>query len=261
MTAEPDLGGLRVLVPRPRPAGERTAEYLAMLGAKVAYHPALAIRCIPAAGAAQAGDTQYNNADLVVFVSVNSVQCLGAEPGQPETLCGPDTLVATMGGATASACADLGIEVSFMPRGSADSEGLIRALDGTGWEGKKVVIVRGRGGRDEIREYLQRQGAQVSYLEVYERQVASAPSAHDLDRWGVDGFHAVVVSSVALFEALLTVLDNKAEKILEASVLVCPSARVGDACRNLGFKRILIAQGPSDEETARALAQIASQGS
>ena len=256
MTAEPDLSGLRVLVPRPRPAGERTAEYLSRLGAEVEYHPALDIRCIPASAANNDGGLQRGDLDLVVFVSANAVHCLSDAPGDIAKLCGPGTLVATMGSATAAACAAAGIEVKFTPRKSVDSEGLIRALSGADWQGKNVVIVRGRGGREELRDYLESQGAQVDYLEAYERVTAAAPATAKIDRWCVAGFDAVVVSSAAVFDAMLEVFSDRAEELFISCFLVCPSVRVGNVCRHHGFDRILVAAGPGDGDTARALAQI-----
>ena len=261
MTADQNLCGLRVLVPRPRPRGEQTADYLERLGAEVEYVPTLEIRCVADFDGESKSLLHQGKADLVVFVSVNAVQCLGAVAKGFGNLLGPHTMVAAMGSATAAACVERGIDVSFTPKESVDSEGLIRALNGGDWSGRKVVIVRGRGGREKLREHLEGQGARVDYLEVYDRVPVAAPSDDQIDQWCDAGFDAMVISSVAVLDSVLTYFGQRAERLLGRCHLVCPSDRVGNSCRNLGFNHVLVAEGPGDDDIARALAQITRRGS
>lgn len=63
-------------------------------------------------------------------------------------------------------------------------------------EGKNILILRGVGGRELINSHLTNLGANVQYLEVYQRHLIPIPS-HSFEEWRQKGVDTVVVTSAS----------------------------------------------------------------
>lgn len=115
--------------------------------------------------------------DLLVFVSRYAVQRyveLAASAGQGILEWPSHTLAGTVGASSAQAVMDAGVpqgNVVHPPEGTLrqDSEALLSMLDGRGESLRRVLIVRGRQGRDWLASTLSARGAHVDLLPVYER--------------------------------------------------------------------------------------------
>lgn len=113
--------------------------------------------------------------DLAVFVSPNAVERFFAmRPGDAAQPWPVDTLAASPGPGTDSVLARLGVPDAqrITPAPDAvqfDSESLWQRLRTQDWQGRRVLIVRGDGGREWLATRLREAGAEVELLAAYTR--------------------------------------------------------------------------------------------
>jgi uroporphyrinogen III methyltransferase/synthase len=145
---------------------------------------------------------------------------------------------------------------------SFDSEGLYAAIEAslgaTSLEGKRVLIVRGDGGREWLADRLREAGAEVEAVAAYRRLVpepsiggwarvhallAGAPHAWLLtSSEGVRNLHELAQEHLTADEIVQ----------LKRAILVTPHPRIAQTARALGFDRITVS-GAGDERIVRAL--------
>jgi uroporphyrinogen III methyltransferase/synthase len=158
------------------------------------------------------------------------------------------------GSAAAAANDDAGVRF--------DSESLWVALEAkfgaTGFQGRRVLIVRGDGGREWLADRLREAGAQVEAVAAY-RRVVPEPSAQAWSRIRellASAPHAWLVTSsegVRNLSELARAHLSEGERAALAHVpLVAPHPRIAETARGLGFDRIT-ASGPGDERVAAAM--------
>ncbi len=143
-----------------------------------------------------------------------------------------------------------------------DSEALFAALDAqigiASLAGRRVLIVRGDGGREWLADRLREAGAQVEPVAAYRRVLpAPAPQTWEAVRRLLAGApHAWLVTSsegVRNLAALAETHLSEAEQAqLKAAPFVAPHPRIAETARALGFDRIT-ASGPGDERIVGAL--------
>ncbi|WP_144111627.1 fused uroporphyrinogen-III synthase HemD/membrane protein HemX [Paraburkholderia sp. BCC1886] len=145
---------------------------------------------------------------------------------------------------------------------SFDSEGLFAAIDATlgaaSLSGKRVLIVRGDGGREWLAERLREAGAEVDTVAAYRRLVPE-PS---IGGWArvhallAGEPHAWLLTSSEgvrnLHELALEHLTGDELVELKRATLVTPHPRIAQTARALGFDRMTVS-GAGDERIARAL--------
>ena len=151
------LHGRTVAVTRARAQASPLAARLRELGADVIEAPAIRTESLPADVPDLAG---Y---DLLVATSPNGVRELFGRIRDARSLAG--LTVAAMGPGTARAFREHGIEADIVPQRSV-AEGMVEALAEV--DVGRVLIVRGREGRDVLPDALRERGAEVDVLALYE---------------------------------------------------------------------------------------------
>jgi uroporphyrinogen-III synthase len=191
-------------------------------------------------------------ADLLVFVSANAVTY--AFPLLPDEL--PlDLQIAAIGDATALCLEESGLPATLKPEGRFDSEGLLALPQLQDMTGSKVIILRGRGGREKLRLELEARGAQVRYAEVYERRRPRRSAANLVKGWEqlVD---VVTITSSELLDNLLQMLGEQGAEYLRQTPLVVLSERTAEHAFALGCQSIWITEQAGDRGILRALCEI-----
>lgn len=192
--------------------------------------------------------------EIVVFISRNAV--IHAVQNMPD-INQAAPLIAVVGPGTAAELEQAGFAVGIGPGQTADSEGLLAepALQAVG--GKRILIVRGQGGREHLASELRDRGAEVLYAEVYRRirPDHSAALVDDVTTALREGrIRFTIVKSVATLENLLSYFPGSDQKHLLATELVSASARVVKEAMNSGFSRSpVLAAGPLDEALVAAM--------
>ncbi|OZA22897.1 MAG: uroporphyrinogen-III synthase, partial [Hydrogenophilales bacterium 17-61-9] len=152
------LAGRTVLVTRPQQQAAALSQAIRAAGGEVFDFPALVIEAIPP-DALRASLAWLKDADIAIFISPNAarfgmtaIQAAGGVRGSTE--------VFAVGPGTTRALRNLGVAQVITPQGQ-DSEALLALPQLQHVAGKRVVIVRGVGGRALLSDSLRARGADV----------------------------------------------------------------------------------------------------
>jgi uroporphyrinogen-III synthase len=244
------LAGLGVVITRPRAAAETLAVTLAAAGARPFVFPALAIERLPGSGSlAPALDA----CDLAIFVSANAVEHGLARVRERGTW--PARVpVAAIGEATARALRNSGFGTVISPTGRHDSESLLALDELKSVDGRKILIFRGQGGRELLREALESRGAHVTYVECYRRTRPAADAAPLLHAWSRGEIQAVSVLSAETLENFVAMIGTEGEAHLSHTALVVPHEAIAARPLAKRFARVVVSS--LDEGMIPALAAL-----
>ena len=245
----PPLTGLTVLVTRPAAqCAMLCAEIEGQGGSAIAF-PAVEIE--PVAVQATVAAADY---DLVVFVSVNAV-----EHGAQQVIKSARTRIAAIGRATAAALAAAELAADIVPEAGFNSEALLAHPELQLTSGARVLIVRGEGGRELLRDTFAEHGMVVETREVYRRvrpNVDAAKVAEVEARWSDEGIDVVTATSIETLQNLQALLTERGRQLLSSTALLVPSRRIVAAAVSAGLRGdAIVAAGADDASMLGALAQ------
>ncbi|MBC8007316.1 MAG: uroporphyrinogen-III synthase [Prolixibacteraceae bacterium] len=240
----PRLAGSAIMVTRPAEQSERLARLIRDAGGEPIMFPALRIEPLTEAAMAAVLDhlTQF---DLVVFVSPTAVRV--AMPHILKTGALPThAKVAAVGPGTAAELKKSGARDIISPKSGFDSEALIGELSAMPLGGTRVLIVRGRGGREFLAQNLRSRGATVEYLECYRRVKPDGDMRELLARFGHDGLKACIATSSNIVENLFEMAGEVGRSWLCSIPFFVPHPRVAVAAFSVGAQIVFVA-GYGDE--------------
>lgn len=247
------LSGLRVQILRsPRP-GDPLAEQLQFAGAVVENCPVLSIQRCEIDPRIVA-----DSYDKAIFVSRHAVS-FGLEGLRLAGLDFRGMEVAAVGPTTAAVLGGHGIE-AFYPLEQVSTEGLLDLPQLRSVAGQKILIVRGCGGREYLKNALTRRGADVRYCEVYRREVDFS-CLHSVQAFldkgtSASSARALVIHSSEIAAAYVKLLDSVdvSSRCLALSLpCLTPSSRVAGSARALGFEKVLEASSAIARDMVEAL--------
>ena len=234
------LAGRTVLVTRPQQQAAALVQAIRAAGGKVFEFPALAIEAVPASelGAPLA---QLATADIVIFISPNAAS-FGMAAIHSVGRLSPAAVIFAVGPGTARALETQGMSAVITPPGQ-DSEALLVLPQLQEVAGKRVVIVRGVGGRALLADTLRSRGAEVSFLECYRRTCPQYDAGPLLACWHVGGIDAVTVTSAETLHNLAALLGERGAPLLEATPLFAPHEKIAEAARRFGIAHVIATPG------------------
>jgi uroporphyrinogen-III synthase len=251
------LAGRAVLVTRPPGMSTQLVALLRAEGGEAVLLPAIEILPPDDTAKLNAAIDRLEGFDIAIFISPTAVAkanaAVRARRDWPARL-----RYAAVGGGTAAALREIGVADVMAPQGRGDSEALAALPELAEVTGRRIVIFRGHGGREALRETLVARGAQVEYAECYRRALPRADVGPLMERWGQGGIDAASVTSAAGLENLLALLGAAGvwgPALLRATPVFVPHPRVGEAARNLGVERVIVT-GAGDQALAEALASF-----
>jgi uroporphyrinogen-III synthase len=245
----PPLTDLTVLVTRPAVQCAALCAEIERYGGSAIAFPAVEIE--PVAVRATVASADY---DLVVFVSVNAV-----EHGARDVTRSARTRVAAIGRATAAALAAAELAADIVPEAGFTSEALLAHPQLQLTSGARVLIVRGEGGRELLKETFAAHGMSVETREVYRRVRPSVDAARLAEveaRWSDEGIDVVTATSIETLENLQALLTERGRQLLSSTALLVPSRRIVAAAVSAGLRgEAIVAAGADDASMIGALAQ------
>lgn len=232
------LAGRGVLVTRPRELAQGLAKRIEDAGGRPIVFPAIEIESLPQAG-------PVGRYDVVVFVSPSAV-------AQGSRWLGAGAKTLAVGSGTRAELAKRGVPGAIAPLAGADSEALLALPELARVRGKRILIVRGQGGRALLGDTLAARGARVEYAECYRRVRPRADPAPLLAAWERGELDAVTVSSGEALDNLLAMLGPGGARRLRETPLFVPHERVAAQAASMGVREVLVA-GPADDEMLERL--------
>lgn len=189
--------------------------------------------------------------DAVIFISANAVE-FGLEILEKITY----SAIFTVGAATAKKLNDYQIDVNDFPRKNASSEALLALESVSCLRDKKILIFRGKGGRETLRIGFEKNHNEVEYAQVYDRVICSLSLQHQqsLKVFLSDPKGYISVTSNENLDGLMALakqmgqLDN-----IKQYPLIVLSARIKAYANTCGFSQIIITPNISDQAIASVL--------
>lgn len=202
------------------------------------------MRIEPDPAALQYLNRRFHDADAVFWVSPAAV-----ETAAPHIdFSGGRAVQITVGQGSRNALAKFYPGPVICPAAGNDSEA-VSALPV--WDtlkpGASVLIIRGRGGREWLRNTLNQRGFQVSVAEVYFRR----PQTPDWQILANEKPQAAYIASGETVRALFGLVPDRFAQALRTLLYFTHHPRIADALREAGARRIKII-GHADECVARS---------
>ncbi|MDJ0653377.1 MAG: uroporphyrinogen-III synthase [Xanthomonadales bacterium] len=236
------LDGLAVLVTRPAQSAETLVAALREQGATAIVQPALETAGVALEQRDLAMLAALSDRDWLVFTSPAAVEF--ALPQLPRPRNGPRCWAV---GATTAALLQKAWSVPVHnPGGGSGVDEMLADPRFAPAAGDRVLVLAARGGRQRLQTALASRGVDVRELFVYRRRPASLDPAA-LQQLSEHFSHsAVVFTSVQILEQSLQLFDHGLPGPLSARPAVVISPRIADRARELGFRQVLIADGPDN---------------
>jgi uroporphyrinogen-III synthase len=245
------LQGIKVLVTRPRQRAGGLCELIEAAGGIPLQFAAIEITEPGNSASREYARQHINEFDIAIFISPTAVEktleFIGELPA--------GIRVSAIGSRTATTLQSRGLNIDIVP-GGHDSEALLAhpRLQADQISGKKIVIFRGEGGRELLRNTLQARGAEVCCADMYQR--TPPVSARLLDHYLAET-DIIAVSSNEGLQNLYELVTNK--ESITRHVLVVPGERAFTLATALEFGKIIVAENATDEACLNAIKYAVSE--
>jgi uroporphyrinogen-III synthase len=246
----------RILVTRPAAQAQGLCARIAALGGEPVELPAIEIRPPGDSAPLVALTERLDDYDLAVFISVNAVH-YGLEFILARRAWPARVQIAAVGLASNAALERHGLRASLVPEHEYSSEGLLALEALADMHGRRVVILRGNGGRDTLFETLAARGAAVEYVEVYRRARPHADPQHMQALLAPGHLDVITVTSNESLQNLFDMAGPDGQPLLRNIPLVVASPRQAALAAKLGFRQgAVIAGHASDAAIIAGIVQL-----
>ena len=239
------LQGRRILVTRPAAQATGLAASIAEQGGEAVCFPLIEIFPSEDSRPLDEAIVRLETFFVVIFISPNAVDfgmslLLSRRPW-PQGL-----QAAAIGPGTVLRLAEFGIKDVIVPQDRFDSKSLLALapLQDRSVAGKRILILRGNGGRELLAETLRARGATVECVACY-RRVAPQDGAVVMSLLCNSGLDALTLSSSEGLRNLLDLLDTGSRERLLALPVFVPHQRIAEEAVRLGLHRVVLT-GPAD---------------
>lgn len=256
MSDSGQLSGLRVLVPRPSPQGDKLVEELRQLGAEALHFPV--VETVPPESY-EGLDQALRDIDgfgMIIVVSVAAARSVLTRMRSLGLNWPRSTLVCSIGPVTSQVLRGCGIRVDIEPASEFTSEGLLESLQHVELHGKHIAIFRGQEGREKLTEDLEKAGAAVLPVMSYRRQVTDRPFDEVIQVWRSRGFDVVIITSHNILDALLELLGARHRHLIETTRALAISPRIANYCRKNKVHSVSVCT-PGTASVCESLRQLA----
>ncbi len=237
------------LVTRPSPEGQELCKALSQYGIPALHQPLIRI---------EAG-RQYSElvrliqqAQIVIAVSQHAVYWANHAFNEANQKWPISARYVAIGQKTAHKLSKVTQQKVHYPEVS-DSEHLLTMTELANVEQKKVLILRGNGGRDLIYSTLAEHGASVQHCEAYQRIEVAFNVDKSTQQWQQFGINTLIVTSGEQLNQFVRSLSPRHLVWLQQLRLVVPSQRIVEMAQQNGFQHIINSQGAANPDLLRAL--------
>jgi len=236
-----------VLVTRPAHQSQQLCELLVDAGFKPITFPTIDIVPLPLEHNKKHALENLSTFDYVLFISANAVHQAAA---YEITWQNDNTRYIAIGPKTAEVMSGIGITPDFISSKPFSSEQLMSQLPSK-LADKRILIIKGEGGRDFLANELKNKGMLVETLDVYQRcmPVNSAP---DLKHTGVD---FITITSKLALKNLALMLRDDFSTMSKHCVFVLFSERIEQYAKQIGCTHTIVSNNADNDSLVRAIKQ------
>ncbi|WP_299491977.1 uroporphyrinogen-III synthase [uncultured Shewanella sp.] len=239
---------MKVLLTRPK--GKNQSMAVALEHHHIPYMITPLLKVLPVSQAEYHTPHPLTQVDTVIFVSPNAVKYADAlyQQAWPTHL---DYFA--VGKATRNALLNLGIQ-SITPQSSQQTtEGLLALPELDAVKNKKILIVRGIGGRASLAQVLEQRQASVSYWEVYQRLPVDLNAKQITNQWKIAKIDTIIVTSGEILSNLIKLVPKELFSWLQTCHIIVPSARVEQLAFQHGLEHVTNAKAANSAAMISAL--------
>lgn len=158
-----------------------------------------------------------------------------------------------VGQASANVLIAHGIENVKVPN-IETSEGLLALAELQNITNKQVLIIRGNGGREHLKQQLELKQAKVAYNEVYKRQWLALSAKQTIDKWRKDEINCIVITSSELLHKTLDLVADI--NWANSCYWIVASTRIAEQAKAKGLKHVINAHGASHQQIFQAMTAL-----
>ncbi|MGE5398654.1 MAG: uroporphyrinogen-III C-methyltransferase [Chitinophagales bacterium] len=246
------LFGMRIVVTRSRAQSSRLIRELETLGAQVLEFPTIALKPIDDPNIKD-NLNQLSSYSWLIFTSVNGVNEFLRQVWEKgydiRDLKGPR--ICAIGPATAAALAEKGIRVDVVPP-EYRAEAVVEALTGRLSSGDKVLIPRAKNAREVLPVRLEKLGARVDELIIYEATTENIIDDEDYQSVKTGEFDMITFTSSSTVKNFVRMLGQEVVDSLKGRIrTACIGPITAASVREAGLDVDIVA----DEYTIDGLVQ------
>ncbi len=246
MSLSSPLDGKTVIVTRPLTQAQNILELLESKQAIAVHFPVLSIEPIGDVQSVKEIFKHLKDFDLIIFISANAVHFAISSAHEIGLDFKNQKLVA-VGPATMKALESYGHQVDIVPKSGFSSEHVLADPSLNSIKEKKILIIRGRGGREHLYEVLESRGANVEYAEVYQRQLPNYRNPINLAELDYQN-SVILIYSAESAHNLWSLCTEEERQWLKTVKTIVGSERIAEAITRVGYKNnSIIADNPSDQ--------------
>jgi len=250
------LAGWNVLVTRPADQANGLCALIEAAGGRAVRFPLIAIQPSDTADRALELLGRAKDWNWLIFVSAHAVR-YASDLGDWWRALPAHVRIAAIGRGTAKSLAAAGLRVDLTPEAQFNSEALLDSPQLQTMAGQRVLIVRGRGGRELIADTLRRRGAAVDYAEVYQRVSPNGDASALIAEWRRGAINALTVTSGEALENLANLLGANDSDLLRQTPIAVIGERLAANARERGCQRVEVAAEASDEGLRDSVIRLA----
>jgi len=241
----PTLENLTILNTRPAHQAQELNEKLATLGARVTSFPTIEITDAEDPLALQQAISNLKQYDIAIFISPNAVFKTFRLLPNPWPA---RTKIAAVGAGTVKALNGAALPIAFYPPEQFNSEALLALPELQQVKSKKIILFRGKNGRELLADTLRNRGALVTNVDCYQRTLPQ-----NVPKLRIHPDIIICTSNTGL-QNLVTLLDKQNQSWLFNTPLLVISQRMAEFAHKLGFvKPVLIADNASNKAILNTL--------
>lgn len=242
---------MRVIVTRPAAQAQPWVTALRAQGIDAVAMPLIGIEPATDQAALRESWAHLDGAALAMFVSPNAVtHFFDARPAG--CIWPPATRAGSTGPGTTAALVAAGLvdgQIDQPPAGGPfDTEALWQRLAAADWRGRRVLIVRGDGGRDWFSQQLRAAGADVAFVTAYRRLAPAVDAALVHDALRDAAGHRWHFSSSEAIDHLVAASPGVDWSQAQA---FATHPRIADSARRHGFGRVTLVGVRVDDVVAQ----------
>ncbi len=240
---------MTVLVTRPGPQGQELCQLIMDAGIPAIQHPLIEIQ--PAVNPCEPLDhlTSY---DIILAVSQHAVTFADKILSARQKFWPQGSVYLAVGQKTAHYLSKASQQHVNYPA-TSNSEHCLALPELQNVTDKRIVILRGNGGRELIKDTLEYRGAKVSYCETYYRQRLKFDAQDRVNSWHQQHVSTLIVTSAEQLEWLFLQFSPEQLAWAQRLKVLVPSDRIADTAHNFGCEQVVTVGSAANHDLLAAL--------